>query len=162
MFRTVTVHPQELLCRYCMCRLWYVVIRVLRDTFSRTYRVVRFLPQSAYTVSTKKLLRMDRWGPKHIELQPKCWLKLTQWNHTVYLVGLYILQKWYTELTMSICENILEFDNMITVISKCVWQKTQRHTWRNSLGSVMERNKAEKSDYHDARPRMHVVTYMTI
>ena len=25
MFRTVTVHPQELLCRYCMCRLWYVV-----------------------------------------------------------------------------------------------------------------------------------------
>ena len=24
MFRTVTVHPQELLCRYCMCRLWYV------------------------------------------------------------------------------------------------------------------------------------------
>ena len=27
MFRTVTVHPQELLCRYCMCRLWYVLIR---------------------------------------------------------------------------------------------------------------------------------------
>ena len=26
MFRTVTVHPQELLCRYCMCRLWYVLI----------------------------------------------------------------------------------------------------------------------------------------
>ena len=25
MFRTVTVHPQELLCRYCMCRLWYVL-----------------------------------------------------------------------------------------------------------------------------------------
>ena len=27
MFQTVTVHPQELLCRYCMCRLWYVLIR---------------------------------------------------------------------------------------------------------------------------------------
>ena len=25
MFRTVTVHPQEFLCRYCMCRLWYVL-----------------------------------------------------------------------------------------------------------------------------------------
>ena len=34
MFRTVTVHLQELLCRYCMCRLWYVVIRVLFDTSS--------------------------------------------------------------------------------------------------------------------------------
>ena len=27
MFRTVTVHPQELLFRYCTCRLWYVLIR---------------------------------------------------------------------------------------------------------------------------------------
>ena len=25
MFRTVTFHPQELLCRYCTCRLWYVL-----------------------------------------------------------------------------------------------------------------------------------------
>ena len=25
MFRTVTVHPQELLFRCCMCRLWYVM-----------------------------------------------------------------------------------------------------------------------------------------
>ena len=32
MFRTVTVHPQELLCRYCMCRLWYVVRDALSDT----------------------------------------------------------------------------------------------------------------------------------
>ena len=28
--------------------------------------------QSAHTVSTKKLLRMDRYGPKHVELTPKC------------------------------------------------------------------------------------------
>ena len=33
MFRTVTVHPQELLCRYCMCRLWYVLIRPAGTTF---------------------------------------------------------------------------------------------------------------------------------
>ena len=34
MFRTVTVHPQELLRRYCMCRLWYVVRNTLSDTSS--------------------------------------------------------------------------------------------------------------------------------
>ena len=33
MFRTVTVHPQELLCRYFMCRLWYVLIRPAGTTF---------------------------------------------------------------------------------------------------------------------------------
>ena len=34
MFLSVTVHPQELLCRYCMCRLWYVVRNALSDTSS--------------------------------------------------------------------------------------------------------------------------------
>ena len=34
MFRTVTVHPQELLFRCCMCRLWYVVRDALSDTSS--------------------------------------------------------------------------------------------------------------------------------
>ena len=63
MFRTVTVHPQELLCRYCMCRLWYVVRDALPDT-SSWYNVVG---RSSY----KKLLRMDRHGPKHVELTPK-------------------------------------------------------------------------------------------
>ena len=33
MFRTVTVHPQELLFRCCMCRLWYVLIRPAGTTF---------------------------------------------------------------------------------------------------------------------------------
>ena len=32
MFRTLTVHPQELLFRCCMCRLWYVVRNALSDT----------------------------------------------------------------------------------------------------------------------------------
>ena len=38
MFRAATVHPQELLCRYCMCRLRYVVRDALPDT-SRWYNV---------------------------------------------------------------------------------------------------------------------------
>ena len=46
MFRTVTVHPQELLCRYCMCRLWYVVRNALSDTSSR-YKVL-VLPKTLY------------------------------------------------------------------------------------------------------------------
>ena len=36
---------------------------------------------------------MDRWGPKHVEVKPKCWLKLILWDHIVYLVGLYIYYK---------------------------------------------------------------------
>ena len=46
MFRTVTVHPQELLCRYCLCRLWYVVRNALPDTSSWMCRIVRFLPRT--------------------------------------------------------------------------------------------------------------------
>ena len=38
-FRTVTVHPQELLFRCCMCRLWYVVRNALSDR-SRWYNTV--------------------------------------------------------------------------------------------------------------------------
>ena len=38
MFRTVTVHPQEILFRCCICRLWYVVRNALCDT-SRWYNV---------------------------------------------------------------------------------------------------------------------------
>ena len=41
LFQTVTVHPQELLFRCCMCRLWYVPIRPAGT--SRTYQIVRFL-----------------------------------------------------------------------------------------------------------------------
>ena len=51
-FWTVTVHPQELLCRNCMCRLWNVVKDALSDTsswyswYSWTYQIVRFLPRT--------------------------------------------------------------------------------------------------------------------
>ena len=43
MFRTITVHPQELLFRYCMCRLWYVLIRPAGTTFEE-----ELLPQTLY------------------------------------------------------------------------------------------------------------------
>ena len=44
MFRTVTVHPQEPLCRYCMCRLWYVLIGPADTTFEEEL----VLPQTLY------------------------------------------------------------------------------------------------------------------
>ena len=33
MFRTITVHPQELLFRFCMCRLWYVLQHRVGDVW---------------------------------------------------------------------------------------------------------------------------------
>ena len=48
MFRTVTVHPQEHLCRYCMCRLWHVVRNALSDTSSWYNVLGRVLPQTLY------------------------------------------------------------------------------------------------------------------
>ena len=54
MFRTVTVHPQELLFRYCMCRLWYVQFFLKRCT-RRTYRAVRLLPHT--TVCTYSIYK---------------------------------------------------------------------------------------------------------
>ena len=40
MCRTVTVHPQELLCRCCMCRLWYVLICPAGTTFEEEVKFV--------------------------------------------------------------------------------------------------------------------------
>ena len=37
MFRTITVHPQELLFRCCMCRLWYVIRNALWDLRSCSF-----------------------------------------------------------------------------------------------------------------------------
>ena len=62
MFWTVTVHPQELLFRCCMCRLWYVITNALSD-------MSRWLYQQ--DVSDSAVLRMDRYGPKHVELTPE-------------------------------------------------------------------------------------------
>ena len=88
MFRTVTVHPQELLCRDCICRLWYVVIRVLLDTSSwynvvgRTglgvvsrwtiYIYLTNMIHGPYNVSVlflslKKLVRPETFGPYYVQ-----------------------------------------------------------------------------------------------
>ena len=80
MFRTVTVHPQELPFRCCMCRLWYVVRNALSGT-SRWYSVA-LLCSSSFTLITagrietyqiatysiRTLLKMDNCSPKHVEL----------------------------------------------------------------------------------------------
>ena len=94
MFRTVTVHPQELLfVRCCMCRLWYVLIRP-----AGTYQ---HIPYSAYTVSTKEA---PEDGPLRSETcRADTWVLINnQCNYIVYLVGMYIYcKKWYTDLPMS-------------------------------------------------------------
>ena len=58
-----------------------------------TCRVVRVLPHTKVCKYSfyKTLLMMDRWGPKHVELKLRCWLRLIHWDHILYLVGLYIL-----------------------------------------------------------------------
>ena len=35
MFRTITVHPEELLFRCCMCRLWYVYVYICKGKVHR-------------------------------------------------------------------------------------------------------------------------------
>ena len=61
MFRTVTVHPQELLFRYCMCRLWYVVRNALSDT-SSWYKVVPAGHISTYHSLHIQYLQRSSWG----------------------------------------------------------------------------------------------------
>ena len=97
MFRTVTVHLQELLFRCCMCRLWYVVRNALSGT-SRWYNVWgRTLYQrdaSGHTIvctySIYKEAPED--GPLRFETcRADTWAsKNNQCCYIVYLVGLYI------------------------------------------------------------------------
>ena len=61
MFRTVTVHPQELLCRYCMCRLWYVVRSALPDT-SSWYNALPAGRISTYRSLHIQYLQRSSWG----------------------------------------------------------------------------------------------------
>ena len=74
-----TVHPQELLFRCCMCRLWYVVRTALSGT-SRWYQRER-----------SETCRADT-----------CASINNQCCNIVYLVGMYIYcKKLYTDLPMS-------------------------------------------------------------
>ena len=126
MFRTVTVHPQELLIRCCMCRLWYVVRTALSDT-SHWYQrdvadsAVLTIYHSLHIQHLKeKLLRMDCYGPKHVELT---YASINnQCCNIVYLVGMYMYcKKWYMDLPMSSCWcfYILNPD----LASVCCWLK---------------------------------------
>ena len=63
-------------------------VQLLRLDVSSSTRITTY--QICKYSLDKTLLMMDRWGPKHVELKLKCWLKLTHWDHIVYLVGLHI------------------------------------------------------------------------
>ena len=75
MFRTVTVHHQELLSRCCMCRLWYVVRNALPDTSSWYNVLGRHLSTNKHLISATTLC--------------------------ISLECIYIAKKWYTDLPMS-------------------------------------------------------------
>ena len=97
MFRTVTVHPQELLFRCCMCRLWYVLIRPASTTFEEELPQMlyqRFLPCTI--VCTYNIYKE---APKDGLLQSETcradtWASINnQCCYIVYLVGMYIYCK---------------------------------------------------------------------
>ena len=113
MFRTVTVHPQELLFRCCMCRLWYVLICPAGTTFeeeqfflkrctSGTYQIVRFLQHTIVcTYSIKKEAPED--GPLRSETcRADTWASINnQCCYIVYLGTYMYCKKLYTDLPMS-------------------------------------------------------------
>ena len=72
MFRTVTVHPQELLCGYCMCRLWYVLIRPAGTTFEEV------LPQALYQLDVSDSGFLTMYHSLHIQ-----YLQRSSWGWTV-------------------------------------------------------------------------------
>ena len=73
-------------------QIWYVVIRVLLDTSSRY-----FVHTKSANTTCKTLLKMGRWGPKHVELT-YVMNKTQSLKNFVYLVGLHI---YYTVPTIS-------------------------------------------------------------
>ena len=60
-FRTVTVHPQELLFRYCICRLWYVLIRPAGTTFDEV------LSQTLYQLDVSDSALLTTYHSLHIQ-----------------------------------------------------------------------------------------------
>ena len=125
MFRTVTVHPQELLCRYCMCRLWYVVRSALPDTSQLVQRFRKFFLKrcTRWDVSARTIVctysiykEAPEDGPLRSETcTADTWVLINnQCNYIVYLVGICVCvcvcvcmciyiycKKWYTDLPMS-------------------------------------------------------------
>ena len=85
MFRTVTVHLQELLCRYCMCRLWYVVRDALYDTSS-------WYSSWGWTVTVRNMYSRHLSTNKHL---------ISATTLCILLDCIYIAKKWYTDLPTS-------------------------------------------------------------
>ena len=75
MFRTVTVHPQEVLFRYCMCRLWYVLIRPAGTTF---------LPKTLYQLDVSSSAFLTTYHSLHIQ-----YLQRSSWGWTVTVRNMY-------------------------------------------------------------------------
>ena len=61
MFRTVTVHPQELLFKCCMCRLWYVLVQRLRKNCSSSNVVPAGCISTYHSLHIQHLKRSS-WG----------------------------------------------------------------------------------------------------
>ena len=74
MFRTVTVHPQELFFRCCMCRLWYVV----RNTLSGTSRWCNVWGRTLYQRDVPDSAVLTTYHSLHIQH-----LKRSSWGWTV-------------------------------------------------------------------------------
>ena len=67
MFRTITVHPQELLFRCCMCRLWYVV----RNALSGTSRWCN-IPHILSKISNKKQIIFQLCDKQQVQKSQHC------------------------------------------------------------------------------------------
>ena len=93
MFRTVTVHLQELLFRCCMCRLWYVVRNALPDT-SRWYNV--WGRTTYHSLHIQHLKEAPEDGPLRSETcRADTWASINnQCCYIVYPVGMYIYLVW--------------------------------------------------------------------
>ena len=102
-------------CTSCICRLWYVVIRVLLDTSSRYVDVSSSTRITTYRSQRIQLVQnAPDDGPMRSET---CRANISaektySLNHTMYLVGLYIYYKmihgpYNVKLTTSFSRKIL-------------------------------------------------------
>ena len=109
MFRTVTVHPQELLFRCCMCRLWYVVRNALSDT-SRWYNV--------WGSSSSKVVpvgRISTYRSLHIQH-----LKRSSWGWTVTVRNMYSWHLSINKQTISTATLCISLECIYTIYLCCV------------------------------------------
>ena len=84
MFWTVTVHPQELLYRYCICRQWYMVRNALPNT-SSWYNIV--LPTTLYQLAVLGSVFLNTYHSLHIQ-----YLQRSFWGWTVTVQN---MSRWH-------------------------------------------------------------------